>query len=322
MGDPRKPAGQAGQKPARTDVRFDFVDKLPAGVPPVELPPTSMFPFQNFGPAEATYYFPIPLDKCSPTGVFFPQGFPFPDKFNVILYFHGHKLGQFQTINQYWAGDLNGIRLRHDVNEAGKHVVLIAPTMGENPGSSLNPDMGVFAQAGGGDDFLAEVMRWIGKHVPQYVEKKVTPGAGNIVLAGHSGAGGILSQQARTMKSHVCEVWGFDSMYGEGTNKATKKGIDVPGNWVQTATEHYALEFDPLWGMFPIPVPKLRPTTRFFFYWATGSPGRNARDLQERVRKAGLGNVTVEANVHVGGKYHFDTLTANFKKRVAAASCF
>lgn len=322
MGDPRKPATRAPQPPPRTDVRFDFVDKLPAGVPPVEYPPTSMFPFQVLGPGTATYYFPIPLDRCNPTGVFFPEGFRFPDKINVILYFHGHKLGEFKTINQYWAGELHSIRLRHDINEAGKQAVLIAPTLGEFPGSSLNPDMGIFRQPGGGDVFLAEVARWIRKYVPQYVAKQVTPQIGNIVLAGHSGAGGILSQQAKTMKSHICEVWGFDSMYGQGYEGQGKnaKPIDVPGNWTKTATEHHTLEFDSLWGV--IPLPKLRPTTRFFFYWAGTSPGANARDLQERVRKAGLSNVTIEANVHTGGKYHFHTLTANFKKRVAAASCF
>lgn len=299
MGDPRK-----AQKPApRTDVRFDFVDKLPPTVPPLEVPPTSMFPFQNSGPAEATYYFPIPLDKCNPTGVFFPAGFNFPDTFNVVLYFHGHKLFQFKTINQYWAGQLHDIRLRHDINETGKQVVLIAPTMGEYPGSVLNAGMGIFKQPGGGDDFLAEVRRWIGKHVPQYAAKKVTPAIGKIVLAGHSGAGGILAQQVKTMKSPICEVWGFDSMYGQGEDPATGKPIDVAGNWLNMAA-------------------RLKPATHFYFYWAGASPGTNSKDLQERVRKAGLGNVTVEANVHTGGAFHFHTLTANFKKRVKAASCF
>src|SRR6476660_3188313 len=137
------------------------------------------------------------------------------------------------------------MQLREDVNAAGKNLVLIAPTMGENPGSSLNSAMGIFRQPGGGDDFLDEVRRWIGKYVPQYVAKKVTPEIGKVVLAGHSGAGGILSQQAKTMKSQVCEVWGFDSMYGEGwLDKSHKKAIDVPGNWLDTAAAHHKLEFD------------------------------------------------------------------------------
>ena len=47
----------------------------------------------------------------------------------------------------------------------------------------------------------------------------------NIVLAGHSGAGGILSQQIRTMRSPVSEVWGFDTMYGQGSRLVEAKGF-------------------------------------------------------------------------------------------------
>ncbi len=312
---------------ARTDIRFDYVDQLPNDVPPIEQQPTSLFPFPPpVGPAEATYYFPIPLDKCSPTGVFFPSGYLFPSKIDVIVYFHGHKLGQFNSINQYWNG-LNGITLREDINGTGKKVVLIAPTMGEFPGSSLNADMGIFKEPGGCDDFLAEVVKWIGKYVPEYSAKKVLPSIGNIVLAGHSGAGAILSQQAKTMQSNVCEVWGFDSMYGQGSRlvpqpkgKPKSEAIDVVGDWRDTAIAHLTLDLEMLSGIFP--VPKLRPKTWFYFYWAGVSPGNNAKLLQEEVDKLGLPNVVVEANAHIGGKYHFETVTANFKKRVAAARCF
>jgi hypothetical protein len=273
------------------------------------------------GPAEVTYYFPIPFDKCNPTGVFFPAGYGFPGTINVILYFHGHKLGEFETINQYWSGNLHHIRFREDINDTGKQVVLIAPTMGAYPGSSLNADMGIFQQAGAGDTFLAEVAKWIGKYVPQYASRSLTPSIGNIVLAGHSGAGGILSQQAKTMKSPICEVWGFDSMYGQGKDPATKKAIDVPGEWETTAESHAQPTPDISFEYGIIPTLKLRQATQFYFYWAGSGPGANSKDLQERVREAGLNNVHVEANVHTGALYHFETLTANFKKRVAAARC-
>jgi len=327
MVDPKKQKQkQPTVPPPRTDVRFDYVDKLPPGVPPVELPPTSMFPYPPpIGPGTATYYFPLnlglPDGNGNATGVFFPSGFAFPDKFNVILYFHGHKQGDFKTINQYWAGKLHNIRLRHDVNESGKQVVLIAPTMGESPGSALNADMGIFRDPGGADGFLAEVARWIRKYVPQYIAKGVTPGIGNIVLAGHSGAGAILSQQAKTMKSHICEVWGFDSMYAQGYTGTGRqaKPIDVTGDWKDAALKAYILEFEKHWGL---PIPKLKPTTHFYFYWAEAVLGVRSNKLQEMARKAGLTNVTVKANAHVGLAYHFDTVTRNFKTRVAAASCF
>jgi hypothetical protein len=302
------------KRPAQTDVRYDYVDTLPPGIPPVEKEPTSD------GPGEATYYFPVPLDGCNPTGVFFPTGYSFPCTMNVILYFHGHMLGEFKTINEYWDGSLHDIRLREDINASGKQAVLIAPTLGEFPGRSLHKDMGIFSQAGAGDDFLAEVARWIGKYVPQYTARKLKPGIGNVVLAGHSGAGGILSRQAKTMQSRVCEVWGFDSMCGQASDPISKKPIDVADDWRETAAARHKLAFDNAWGLFPYPRP--RPSTWFHFYWAEASSGVHSRDLQERARQWGLTNVTVEANTRLGGEYHFDALTSNFKKRVAEARCF
>src|SRR5262249_51894253 len=149
------------------------------------------------GPAEATYYFPIPLPKCSPTGVFFPSGFVFPPAIDVILYFHGFKLGEFTYTNEYWNGHLHQITLREDINASGKRAVLIAPTMGAKPGGAHPPeDMGIFGKLKGGDSFLAEVLRWIGKYVPQYTSRCLTPTIRKLVLAGHSGAGVILNTQA------------------------------------------------------------------------------------------------------------------------------
>ena len=325
MSDPKsKPLS-----PGRSDVRFDFVDRLPGNVPPVEQPPTSMFPFPPpVGPADATYYFPLPLEGCCPTGVFFPDGYGYPDKINVIIYFHGHKAGEFETIDQYWKG-LHNIRLREDINATGKKVVLIAPTMGPAPGSGLNKDMGIFRNLGGGDGFLEEVRQWIGKYVPQYSSRKAIPGIGNIVLAGHSGAGGILLQQAKSMRSHICEVWGFDSMYGMGwriigkdkKNKNIYQKIDVPGGWRDTAASHSGIEIDTS-GFFP--TIRFRPATKFYFYWAGSSVHTNAQALAEKVKEWGLTNVTIEANVHTGGSWavHFESITANFKKRVTAAQCF
>jgi hypothetical protein len=322
MGDPKK--ARTSAKPPSSAIGFDYRGKLPNGVPPVELPPTSMFPYQpKIGPGTATYYFPINMSKVSPTGVFFPANYAFPSTMNVILYFHGHKQGDFKTINQYWGGNLHNIRLREDINETGKQAVLIAPTMGEFPGSVLNPDMGIFRDPGGGDAFLGEVAQWIGKYVHQYRDKGITPGIGNVVLAGHSGAGGILSQQAKSMKSNVCEVWGFDSMYGQGYIGKGKqaKPIDVTGNWrdLATASQQPTLEIDFV-GI--LPVPKIKPSIKFWFYWAGGSPGTNSQLLQDKVKAAGLTNVHVEANGRLGGKFHFDTITRNFKTRVAKASCF
>ena len=208
--------GQTAPPPVRSDDRFPYLAQLPPKVPPIEAPFDEKYPSQTIGPPTITYYFPIPLDGCNPTGVFFPQRFGFNNDIDVILFFHGWKDGEFfnvKTIDYYWSGRFQDINLREDVNASGKSVVLILPMLGDKPGSVQTADMGVFRNPGGGDDFLEEVRKWIGQYVPQYKGK--APNVRNVVLAGHSGGGVILDIQARSMKANVCEVWGFDSMYGQ-----------------------------------------------------------------------------------------------------------
>lgn len=259
---------------------------LPHGVPQVEKPP--------HGPAEATYYLALP--HCNPTGVFFPAGFTFPDKFDAILFFHGFKLGEFKTINQYWSGSIHHIRLREDINASGRHPVLIAPTLGEHPGSRHHPaDMRDFAKPAGGDDFLLEVLERIKECVPQYASQQ--PSINKLVLAGHSGAGVILDIQARSMKHSICEVWGFDSMYSH-SHKEHGREMNVTDDWLAAA--------------------KSRPNTRFFFYWGTDNPGENAKKLGQLAGHRHVANITITHTVH----NHFGVLTHNFLPRVRGSACF
>jgi hypothetical protein len=122
-----------------------YSDKLPKGVPVDERPSTKGVP------AEVTWYFPIALTQTNPTGVFLPKGFGYPRELDVILFFHGNKQGLWDTINQYWHGDIWNITLRENVNDSGKNAVLVAPTMGLKPGFGgiNNADIGIFGQTGG-----------------------------------------------------------------------------------------------------------------------------------------------------------------------------
>jgi hypothetical protein len=300
----------------RTDVRFDFVDKLPASVPPLEKQPTSLFPFPPpVGPNEATYYFPITaLKKCNPTGVFFPANYHFHPVIDVILFFHGFKWPsgvprqEFTNINEYWGGNLHNIQLREDINATGKKWVLIAPTLGTFPGSSKHvDDMGVFGKPTGGDDFLEQVRTWIGKYVPQYASRpgpkpgttvSITPTIGKVVLAGHSGAGIILAIQAKGMKTPICEVWGFDSMYGY-----SKGDFDT---LTDPLTDWHDIASDP------------SKSTQYFFHWVTTS---RAKDLDDTYH---LTNITVREMKHPAKEegLHYKTLTNNFFTRVKDSSCF
>jgi hypothetical protein len=96
--------GQTAPPPVRSDDRFPYLAQLPPKVPPIEGPFDEKYPSQTIGPPTITYYFPIPLDGCNPTGVFFPQRFGFQGDIDVILYFHGWKDGEYfdvKTIDYY-----------------------------------------------------------------------------------------------------------------------------------------------------------------------------------------------------------------------------
>jgi hypothetical protein len=307
---------QAAPPPVRSDDRFPYLAQLPPRVPPIEGPYDENYPSQIIGPPKITYYFPIALDGCNPTGVFFPKKFGFTSEIDVILFFHGFKQDEFlkvKTIDYYWSGRFYDIRLREDVNDSERSVVLILPMLGDLPGSIHTADMGVFRNPGGGDDFLEEVRNWIGKYVPQY--KGVAPSVRNVILAGHSGAGVILDIQARSMKANVCEVWGFDCLYGQGAFHR-----DVVQDWLDAAT--------------------LRPATKFFF--SSADTKSNAVDLDNRAKKKGLGMFSIEvfrgSSASLPGKgapssrwnqfttaasssWHYETITKNFLTRVRNACC-
>lgn len=308
---------QAPSPPPRSDIRFPYLAQLPSNVSPIEAPFSQNYPSQVIGPPTITYYFPIPLDGCNPTGVFFPEKFGFKKQIDVILFFHGFKQGEFlkiKTINYYWSGRFHDLTLREDVNASGKSVVLIAPMLGDRPGSVQQADMGVFRNPGGGDEFLEEVCEWMRDYVHQFNKQK--PSVRNVILAGHSGAGVILDIQARSMKANVCEVWGFDSLYGQGAF-----GRDVVQDWLTAA--------------------KLRPGARFHFS-STSETSGNALEIEKLARKNGLNTFSIEvfkgASASLPGKrspasrwnefmiahdssWHYETITKNFLTRLKSAGC-
>jgi len=190
------------------------------------LPKGAQVPASETTPPGKTWYFPVRLDKANPAGVFVPQHFVYPKKgetVDLILFFHGNKVGKFgdflnNNINYYWSGKYEfgkailNINLRENLNTSRKNALLVAPTMGYAPGHGLsgNKDLGIFTQPGGGDCFLRHVMAWLG----HYDSRFDSVGVGKVVLAGHSGGGSPIYLQMNSMKADICEVWGFDVVYG------------------------------------------------------------------------------------------------------------
>lgn len=89
----------------------------------------------EISPPQRTLYINIPLGGESPakpmTGIFIPEGYRLQSSVDLILYLRGHHKGApRQTIQEYW----NQRRfpywaLREGVNNSGKNVILVAPTL-------------------------------------------------------------------------------------------------------------------------------------------------------------------------------------------------
>lgn len=269
----------------------DYSSLLPKQVPPVERAPTS-FPVdraqaKTYGPEDTTWYFPINLSGTNPAGVFLPKDFGYQSEIDVILYFHGNKLGEFETINQYWKGNLHKIALREDLNASGKRALLVAPTMGENPGHAMggNQDLGIFRTPEGGNCFLEHVMEWLKKYEPHYSLNNLTPQVRNVILAGHSGGGNAIHLQMEAMKGKISEIWCFDVVYGDVSD------------WINFALHN--------------------PTKRLTFYHAVQSLGSlkqliQLKEAKETELKRSLDNLKIIK----GGSDHFPCLTDNFRNQI------
>jgi hypothetical protein len=138
------------------------------------------------------------------------------------VYLHGHNdkaqcfeskgvapIDKYLKCRTFW--------LREEVNDSGKNIILVAPTLGERS------EAGSLVKPGGLDNFLNQVMAALRTYGP-YKNAKHPPTLGHIILACHSGGGSpmlkIASSGNRAV-ANVQEYWGFDSMYG-GKNEWIK----------------------------------------------------------------------------------------------------
>jgi hypothetical protein len=300
-------------------VATPIVPTLPAHVPPAQGPGLSAV-----GPPSVTYYFPIALGGSTPghpvTGVFLPNGFTYPNKVDVILYFHGNRAGgpnswKFDTVDQYWGGSYPRgeppVLLRENLNKSGKRsVLLIAPTVGPYPGSGRGDQLGIFdtqaANAPGG--FLEQVLTALAAKEPKMTGAKV----GKIILGGHSGGGDPVMRQIELIKNtkKICEAWLFDAIY-----LATDR-------WVSAIEDN--------------------PDTSFYFHFGTAPQKKRAQAILDmytedeqtwksetmygefddhRWKNQFTENASVIENPKAETDDHFGALTKNFLTRLSAATC-
>jgi hypothetical protein len=189
--------------------------KPPGGSYPQPQPPAGPVApeIREITPALLTLYFRMPHGSegsAKPlTGVFFPQNFRTDAPLDCIVWLQGHHpTAPSMSIDRYLSGKwIPTFAFREPINDAGKNVVLIAPTLGPHS------EAGNLVKPGGFDRWLDNVISSIGIYGPY---GGTVPSVRYLALACHSGGGQPMRQIARgTAKyaSNLRECWGFDCMY-------------------------------------------------------------------------------------------------------------
>lgn len=243
-------------------------------------------------PANMSLYVNIPLGSENPakpmTGIFIPQNFRPQPQVDLILYLHGFKLPSglplTTTIDKYWcAGCKSPFTLRERVNESGKNVILVAPTLGAKSGT------GRLVEKGGLDSYLDKVLAALTAYGPFRGSK--TLDIGNLILASHSGGGlpmRTLALSGGRYSKLIKECWGFDCTYNGGDDSL----------WAQWAKSHH--------------------DSKLFIYYIRGSQTAIQAESLKRKRVANVFVLpaTVSHN-HIPNKYWRERLqAADFLKSV------
>lgn len=246
---------------------------------------------QESTPPGTTLYIEIDLGivdkfgiKAAPmTGIFIPQGFK-PDKgVDVILYLHGHKGEQNRrlTIDQYWDRQRFAYgAFREGVNDSGRNVILVAPTLGSHS------DSGTLVKPGGLDAYLDQVLSALTTHGPANF-KGTRFNVGNLILSCHSGGGWPMRQLAGGKDrafANLRECWGFDCTYNRGDDTFW-------ANWARS-----------------------RPNAKVYFYYIAGS---QTAPLSESLRNKRLANAIVTAS---RDKRHNHVPITYWRERIGGAS--
>ena len=175
----------------------------------------SVPPPANEPPGLTLYEDKVQLGQEAPakpkTGIFIPSGYRPQPQVDLIIYLHGMKVrawNSYGSIDKYWARR-SPFLLREAVNQSGKNVILVVPTLGPSsqPGKLTRP--------GGFDWYVDQVMAALGRRGP-YQQPGRQPQVGNIILACHSAGGRVMLPLA--LRNHryankIRECWGFDCLY-------------------------------------------------------------------------------------------------------------
>jgi hypothetical protein len=136
-----------------------------------KLVPGSATIYEEPGGPGYTIYANISIELNYPlimTGIYAPTAFNPSQPTDVIIFLHGMTgtfPGECAQINDYWtATDLPqyNLRIREDVNDSGKNVILVAPTLGKSPNAYTHTLSG---KNGGLDAYMDKVLAAINTYM-------------------------------------------------------------------------------------------------------------------------------------------------------------
>jgi hypothetical protein len=232
---------------------------------------------------------PIPM-----TGIFIPEKYRVTESVDLILYLQGHHTDSITkskilscryptnlTINQYWNQTVHPyFAFREGVNDSGKNVILVAPTLGPRS------EAGKIIQAAGFDAYLDQVMAALNFNGPHRGMAQ-RPKVGQIILACHSGGGLPMQKIALSQSKYanqIRECWGFDCLYNTGDEETWR-------DWA-----------------------KQRPNAKLYIHYGNGKTDKRSENLKRLAHN--LPNIAVEGLLCLG---HNFVPIMHWRNRILAA---
>lgn len=154
-----------------------------------------------------------------PTAVYLPpKHVTAATKFDVVIWLHG-----FYVRDHEFLFHNDPARLREQVRDSGKDVVLIAPFLGYEyaVGHSFAGNYNVkdLAAPKWGERYLEEILGALAKFLGASSNSIPQLQVGKLVIACHSGGGNAMRNLVGSLgkyQSNLTACWGFDCLYGAG----------------------------------------------------------------------------------------------------------
>jgi hypothetical protein len=189
--------------------------------------------------------------RCiKPTGVYFPpKHLPTNKKLDVVVWLHGFYVKDYKFL---FRGD--PAKIREQVRDSSKDVVLIAPFLGYEysvgDGVAGNYSVDDLATPKWGERYLDQILAAISQFQTPDVKPPPPLQLGKLVVACHSGGGNGMRNLVGSLgkyQSNLTACWGFDCLYG------ARSSPDDATFWYNWLSRTNASRLDVIYGPSTLP---------------------------------------------------------------------